>query len=310
MVKRIEHSSWLVRTVCAAMVAALLAGGLGPGFVVTALARPGATPRLIRSFANTAPIAITAFQQSIPSQILVSGFAKEVADVDVTLSNFTHGSPGSVDFLLVGPGGQSALVVSDVGGSASAVTLTLDDGSAGQVPSSGPLASGTFQPTNFGTASDSFGPPAPAKPSNAKLGVFSSTDPNGVWTLYVKNDTNGTGALNGGWSLKITTANGVPNASSDTFQAQAGKALSEPPFGVLANDLDPDNDNLTAILAGKPRKGTVQLQPDGAFTYRPSKRAKGTDSFTYLAQDPSGLSDLETVTIQIQKAKAKKKRKK
>jgi hypothetical protein len=310
VVKRIKRSSWLVRSVCAVMVAALLAGGLGPGFVVTTSARPGATPRLIRSFANTAPIAITAFQQSTPSQIVVSGFAKEIADVEVTLSSFTHGSPGSIDFLLVGPGGQSALVVSDVGDSAAAVTLTLDDGAAGQVPSSGPLASGTFQPTNFGTANDTFAPPAPAKPSNAKLGVFNSTDPNGVWTLYVKNGTVGTGAVNGGWGLKITTANGVPDASPDKFQVQAGQVLSEPAFGVLANDLEPDNDNLTAILAGKPRQGTVQLQPDGAFTYRPSKKAKGTDSFTYLAQDPSGLSDLETVTIQIQKAKAKKKRKK
>jgi hypothetical protein len=310
VVKRIKRSSWLVRSVCAVMVAALLAGGLGPGFVVTTSARPGATPRLIRSFANTASIAITAFQQSTPSQILVSGFAKEVADVEVTLSSFTHGNPGDIDFLLVGPGGQSALVVSDVGDSAAAVTLTLDDGATGQVPSSGPLASGTFQPTNFGTANDTFAPPAPAKPSNAKLGVFNSTDPNGVWTLYVKNGTVGTGAVNGGWGLKITTANGVPDASPDKFQVQAGQVLSEPAFGVLANDLEPDNDNLTAILAGKPPQGTVQLQPDGAFTYRPSKKAKGTDSFTYLAQDPSGLSDLETVTIQIQKAKAKKKRKK
>lgn len=272
--KRIKRSSWLVRTVCAVMVAALLAGGLGPGFVVTTSARPGATPRLIRSFANTAPIAITAFQQSTPSAILVSGFAKEVADVEVTLSSFTHGSPGSVDVLLVGPGGQSTLLVSDIGSSANAVTLTLDDGAAGQVPSSGPLASGTFQPTNFGTATDAFAPPAPAKPSNAKLGVFSSTDPNGVWTLYVKNDTNATGALNGGWSLEITTANGVPNASPDRFEAQAGKALSEPPFGVLANDFDPDNDNLTAILAGKPRKARSNCGPMARSPTVPTRRPK------------------------------------
>jgi hypothetical protein len=281
----------------AALALAVLAGALTSGSVETSAARTRATPRLVQSFANTAPIAITAFQQSVPSEILVSGFTTEVADVDVTLSNFTHNDPNDVDFMLVGPGGQSALVVSDVGDSANNVTLTLDDAAANQVKSSGPLASGTFQPTNFGTIVDTFVPPAPAKPSNSKLGVFNSTDPNGVWTLYVKNGAGGTGALNG-----------VPNAAPDTYQAQAGKPLSEPPFGVLANDLDPDNDSLTAILAGPPKKGTLQLAADGSFTYRPKKKAKGTDSFTYLAQDPGGLSDLETATIQITKAKKKRKR--
>jgi hypothetical protein len=300
-------TKWPARLAGAALTVALVASGL-PGGTDVAAARKRASPKLVQQFANTSSITINGFQQTLPTEIVVSGFTTEVADVDVTLSNFTHGDPNDVDFLLVGPGGQAALVVSDIGSSATNVTLTLDDNAANQVPSSGPLPSGTFQPTNFSTVVDTFTPPAPAKPSNSKLGVFNSTDPNGVWSLHIKNSSNGTGALNGGWSLKITSANGVPNASPDNFQAQAGKPLSEPPFGVLANDTDPDNDNLTATLASKPKKGTLQLEANGAFIYRPNKKAKGTDSFTYLAQDPGGLSDLETVTIQI--AKAKKKRKK
>jgi hypothetical protein len=239
----------------------------------------------------------------------VSGFTTEVADVDVTLTGLTHGDPGDADFLLVGPGGQSALILSDVGDSASNVTLTFDDTATTQVASSGPLASGTFQPTNLQSATDGFVPPAPSSPKGSRLGVFHSTDPNGVWTLYIKNGNNTTGTLSGGWSLRITSDNGVPNASPDSFQAQAGKTLSEPPFGVLANDFDPDNDTLTAVLASKPKKGTLKLEANGAFTYRPNKKAKGADSFTYLAQDPGGLSDLETVTIQIRKAKKKKGKK-
>lgn len=277
-----------------------------PGFVD---ARDRTTPAaLVQGFSNPSPIAIPAFQQSTPSSITVSGIERQIADVNVTISGFTHGTPGNVDFLLVGPNGQSALVVSDVGTSASNVTLTLDDNARNQIVGGASLVSGTFQPTNFGSIIDTYQPPAPAKPSNSKLGVFNSTDANGVWTLFVKNGQTGTGTVSGGWSLQITSANGVPNASPDSFQAQAGVPLSEPPFGVLANDLDPDNDDLTAILAGSPRKGTVQLAPDGSFTYTPSKKAKGTDSFTYLARDPSGLTDLEKVTINIAKGKKKKRK--
>lgn len=287
----------------------LLAGALALVIPGSVGARGHATPSLVQSLANPSPIAIAAFQQSIPSSIQVSGIQKEIADVNVTLSGFTHGSPGNIDFLLVGPGGQSALFVSDVGTSANNVTLTLDDSATNQIVSGGPLASGRFQPTNFGSIIDTFAPPAPAKPSNSKLGVFNSTDANGTWTLFVKNGAPGAGTVAGGWSLEITSANGVPNAAPDTFQAQAGVPLSEPPFGVLANDNDPDNDTLTAILAGPPKKGNLQLAADGSFVYTPNRKASGADTFTYLAQDPSGLSDLEKVTINITKAKKKKRKK-
>jgi hypothetical protein len=309
-VNQSKRTPFLIRMASAALIVAIVAGVFAPGLTETASARKRATPKLVQQFANASAIAIPDFGQGA-SQILVSGFTTELADVDVTLSNYTQPRTQDVDFLLVGPGGQVALIVSDVGSGANNVTLTLDDGAANQVKSSGALTSGTFQPTNFGTFADNFNPPAPSPTpaSGSRLAVFNSIDPNGIWTLFIRNNQGGgPGALNGGWSLKITSANGVPNASPDTFEAQAGKPLSVPPFGVLANDLDPDSDNLTAVLTGKPKKGTLQLAPDGSFTYRSNKKAKGTDSFTYLAQDPGGLSDLETATIQIKKAKKKHKK--
>ena len=140
-----------------------------------------------------------------------------------------------------------------------------------------------------------------------RLAVFNSTDPNGEWRLIIKDDTPNTGGtLAGGWSLNITSANGVPNAEPDRDTVRAGQAVTNQ-GGVLANDRDPDDDPLTAVLAGEPAKGTVSLRPDGSYTYRVGKKARGTDSFTYLAKDPGGLSDLETVTIQITKAKKKRK---
>jgi subtilisin-like proprotein convertase family protein len=301
-------SHWPARIVGSALAIALVVSALASG-VDSVSARKRANAKLAQTFDVSGPIAIPDGGQSLPSTIAVSGFETEVADVNVTLFGITHGAVNDLDFLLVSPGGQSAVIVSDVGSNANNATLALDDQEVSQISSAGALTTGTFQPTNF-QSGDSFSPPAPQPtPSNSKLGVFNSTDPNGTWSLHIRDDNFGTtGSLTGGWSLIITSANGVPNASPDTYQAQAGKTLTGDP-SVLANDEDPDIDPLTAILAGKPKKGTLQLAPDGAFTYRPKKKAKGTDSFTYLAQDPGGLSDLETATIKIKKAKKKKGKK-
>ena len=290
----------------AAMVALSVVGSaLAPGLNGTALAKRN-TAQLVQGFSNSTAIAIKDIQQATPSSIFVGGFNTPLADINVTLFGLSHTDVNDIDILLVGPQGQSALLVSDVGSSANNVTLTLDDQAPGQINSAGAMTSGTFQPTNFQTP-DEFAPPAPASPKGARLAVFNSTDPNGEWRLFIEDDIPGnTGNLAGGWSMTITSANGVPNAEPDRNTVRAGQAVTDQ-GGVLANDHDPDDDSLTALLAGEPAKGTVSLQPDGAYTYRASKKAKGTDSFTYLAKDPRGLSDLETVTIQITKGKKKRK---
>ena len=290
----------------ASIMAVSVAGGsIAPGLSESALARrPSA--QLIQGFSNPSPIAVPEANQATPSSIFVSGFDTPVADVDVTLIGLTHGVVNDLDILLLGPQGQSALLVSDVGSSASNVTLTIDDQAPEQLSSVGPFATGTFQPTNF-QSPDNFAAPAPASPKGSRLAVFNSTDANGEWRLIIRDDTlNNAGTLAGGWSLNITSANGVPNAQPDNNTVRAGQSVTDQ-GGVLENDDDPDDDSLTAVLAGEPAKGTVSLQSDGSYTYRAGKKAKGTDSFTYLAKDPRGLSDLETVTIQITKARKKRK---
>ena len=291
---------------CAAIMALSIVGGsLAPVASEHALARRSSA-QLVQGFSNASPIAIPEVNQATPSSIFVGGFNTPVADVNVTLFGLSHGAVNDLDILLIGPQGQSTLLASDVGSSAYNVTLTLDDQAPEQISSSGPMATGAFQPTNFQTP-DGFLPPAPASVTGVRLAIFNSTDPNGEWRLIVKDDTPNTGGtLAGGWSLNITSANGVPNAEPDRDTVRAGQAVTNQ-GGVLANDRDPDDDPLTAVLAGEPAKGTVSLRPDGSYTYRVGKKARGTDSFTYLAKDPGGLSDLETVTIQITKAKKKRK---
>ncbi len=87
------------------------------------------------------------------------------------------------------------------------------------------------------------------------------------------------------------------NASmTDTFAAFG----TEEEAGVLANDTDPESDPLTASLDAGPRHAaTFTLNADGSFDYTPAAGMSGTDSFTYVANDGTGNSNVATVTITV-----------
>ena len=67
--------------------------------------------------------------------------------------------------------------------------------------------------------------------------------------------------------------------------------------GVLSNDTDPDEDDLSAILVDGPEHGTLSLDPSGAFIYTPDADFNGQDSFTYQAFD--GLTSSEPATVSL-----------
>ena len=65
---------------------------------------------------------------------------------------------------------------------------------------------------------------------------------------------------------------------------------------------DPEEQTLTFTVIRGPKRGTVEVTADGAFTYTPKKNKVGVDSFTYTATDPAGnVSRVATVTVQILK---------
>jgi len=168
------------------------------------------------SFSNPAPITINDSTNPptkatpYPSTIPVTGLSGVVAKITVQLNNFSHAFPDDVDIVLVGPEGQNAVVMSNVGGGhpgAANINLILDDSASSGVPLYGPLVSGTFKPTkrlsSFGFP---FPSPAPASPGGASLAVFNGSNPNGTWSLFIVDDANpDTGTISGGWSLTITT---------------------------------------------------------------------------------------------------------
>jgi len=69
--------------------------------------------------------------------------------------------------------------------------------------------------------------------------------------------------------------------------------------GVLANDTDPDGDELTPSIVNRPRYGSLSLLDDGSFTYTPDQDFCGSDGFTYRADDGLADSNLTSVTITV-----------
>lgn len=163
-----------------------------------------------RTFAFAAPIAIPATGNATPYSTTntVTGIVGTVRKVTLTLIGLQHTNPDDLDLLLVGPGGQSALVLSDAGGTADVASLTVSfaPDAATSVPDTGPLVGGIFRPTNIDTNTDAFAAPAPAGPYTSDLSVFNATNPNGEWRLFVRDDAgSNAGQIAGGWSLAIET---------------------------------------------------------------------------------------------------------
>ena len=161
-------------------------------------------------FANPEMISISAFgpASSYPSFILVSGLAGTVTKATVTVSNLSHAFPDDLDILLVGPNGWNVLLMSDAGGAGDLadVTLTFDDAAAEPLPDDTQLYSGLYRPTDY-PPSELLPAPAPAGSYGSSLAVFNGTDPNGVWKLFVYDDSDGdAGVVGNGWSLRIAVA--------------------------------------------------------------------------------------------------------
>src|SRR6185503_14243940 len=155
-----------------------------------------------------------------PSSVLVSGLAGVVNNVTVTLSNVNHSFPADLDVLLVGPGGQKVLLMSDAGASVGVtnVVLKFDDSAPLQLPQEGPIVSGTYHPTDYTDPppadADNFPLPAPAGPYATALAAFNGANVNGLWSLYVMDDFAGdNGRITGGWHLAFSTIDPLnPNA--------------------------------------------------------------------------------------------------
>jgi VCBS repeat-containing protein len=97
----------------------------------------------------------------------------------------------------------------------------------------------------------------------------------------------------------VVKVNQPPVAVNDSYSTNEDAPLTTGAPGVLANDTDPDNDPLTAVLISGPSHGTLTLNADGSFTYTPNLNYNGIDSFTYKANDAELDSNVATVNITV-----------
>jgi len=117
--------------------------------------------------------------------------------------------------------------------------------------------------------------------------------PDGVSFTYIVKATftdsnGGTGTASN--SATIVARNDAPVAGNDSYTTTQDGVLTVAAPGVLTNDADTDSSNpvlhvTTDSPVVGPASGSLQLNPDGSFTYTPIKGFFGTDSFTYKAKD-------------------------
>jgi hypothetical protein len=168
------------------------------------------------TFSNPTPIFIPAAGPGAPypSTIAAAGLPGTLTDVTVTLHGFGHTDGQDVDALVVSPGGQKVLVLSDsCSGAVAAADITFSGAAAAPLPALAPCPTGTYLPMDRvgdvaceADGSDVFPAPAPLGIDSDQLSAFAGGAPNGVWSLYVNDPCAlNTGAIGGGWSITLTT---------------------------------------------------------------------------------------------------------
>ncbi|HEU5183331.1 MAG TPA: PKD domain-containing protein [Gemmatimonadaceae bacterium] len=249
------------------------------------------------TFCNPASITIVDAARALPypSTITVSGAPTSSFKLTATLFRINHPTPGDVDILLVGPGGEKVMLLSDAGGSADLLndTLTFDDAAAAQVPQFPvSFASGSYQPTNYGSP-DAMLTPAPAEPYSTAMSAFAGSDPNGTWSLFVRDDLllgGGNGSIAGGWCMAFTQVNAAPVANAGgPYSGSEGSPIAFDGTGSS----DPD-DNITTYEwnFGDGNTGT------GA-TVEHTYANGGTYTVTLTVTDAFGATSSATATATV-----------
>ena len=108
-------------------------------------------------------------------------------------------------------------------------------------------------------------------------------------------------------TIAVSSVNDPPVANANSYTTTEDiAAFNVAAPGVLANDTDPDTGSvLTAVLVTSvpASAGTLTLNANGSFTFRPALNFSGVTSFTYNARDnatPPGVSATPaTVTITV-----------
>ncbi len=232
-----------------------------------------------------------------PSTISLAGINGTIAGMTVTLSNLSHANPDDLDIMLVGPGNQKVMLMSDAGAATDLnnVTLVFSDSAVLPLADAAAILSGTYKPSDYETG-DSLTTPAPAGPYGSLLAQFNGANPNGIWSLYIVDDANpNKGSLANGWSLAITVAiptccggNTAPTISSinDQFTNEDSPLVTS----VIVNDVETPAGSLVITATSS----NTNLVPNGAIN------VSGSGTNRTITIVPNGnQSGASTITLSV-----------
>ena len=189
-----------------------------------------------------------------PSTITVAGATNPVGSMRLTLYDMSANVPDNADFLLVAPGGQKFIIMANAGGPSPGgpATMNFIDTAGQVVPDNGPWATQDFEPTSYLTVAN-FPAPAPAGPYNLPgsaiggtgtqtlNGNFAGTDPNGIWSIYVRDDTGNQGAvvgsIAGGWGLEFIGGTAASASISGRALTADGRGIRNATITITGNSL-------------------------------------------------------------------------
>ena len=165
---------------------------------------PDATPAF--NFASAISTGDGSAGNPYPANVTVSGLPTSGAKVkSVVLRGLSHTWSDDIDVLLQSPTGTNVTLMSDVGffDILTNVTYTIDDAGVPMDINAG-NPTGTYRPTNSGAA-DTYPAPGPGAVSDASPALANFTGNfNGVWKLFVVDDTAGdTGSFAGGYTINF-----------------------------------------------------------------------------------------------------------
>jgi len=108
-------------------------------------------------------------------------------------------------------------------------------------------------------------------------------------TLYGANDSNPENVF------AIEVHNRSRSDNDLSFDLRVTRGIE----GVMENDSDPDDDEMTVSLVRDVAGGTLNLNSDGSFSYQPFSDFTGSDNFEYQVEDATGLKSTAFVSLNV-----------
>jgi len=100
-------------------------------------------------------------------------------------------------------------------------------------------------------------------------------------------------------TLNVGAVNDAPVGTPDQYTVAEDGTLNVSAPGVLGNDTDAEGDAMHTVLVTDVAHGTLTLNPDGSFSYKPTANFHGDDSFTYHVSDGTAESGDVLVTLTV-----------